>query len=425
MPLAAGTRVGPYEVVSLLGAGGMGEVYRARDTKLGRDVALKVLSSTLVGDSDRLARFEQEAQLLASLNHPHIGAIYGLEESVPSPGSGQPGLSALVLELIEGPSLAETIGERPMALAQVLTIGEQIADALMAAHDKGITHRDIKPANVVLTAQGDVKVLDFGLAKIAVEHMPAARTDLTQLPGSLLVTTPGVVMGTVAYMSPEQASGQHTDRRTDLFSLGVVLYQMTTGRLPFSGSTDIQTLDLIRRAEPEAIARFRYEAPSELVRIIRKCLEKEVERRYQSAQELLVDLRNLKRDSGPLAVRPAVDEARRHNLPEQLTSFVGRDRELAEIERLLASTRSADVDRSRRIRQDATGVSGGCARCCLDSRTVRGWWSSRRCPRPVWSRRPWRRCSGFGRDRRGPSSIRCWSIFGIVTSCWCSTTANT
>ena len=146
-------------------------------------------------------------------------------------------------------------------------------------------------------------------------------------------------MGTVAYMSPEQASGQHTDHRTDLFSLGVVLYLMTTGRLPFSGSTDVQTLDLIRHAEPEAMARFNYEVPAELVRIIRKCLEKEVERRYQSARELLVDLRNLKRDSGPHAVRPAVEELRRHNLPEALTSFVGRDHELAEIERLLASTR--------------------------------------------------------------------------------------
>ena len=161
-----------------------------------------------------------------------------------------------------------------MAMAQILTIGEQMADALMAAHAKGITHRDIKPANVVLTAHGDVKVLDFGLAKITVEHMPTAHTDLTRLPDNLLGTTPGLVVGTVAYMSPEQARGQHTDQRTDLFSLGVVLYLMTTGRLPFSGSTDIQTLDLIRHAEPDAIARFRYEAPSELVRIIRKCLER-------------------------------------------------------------------------------------------------------------------------------------------------------
>jgi predicted ATPase len=305
----------------------MGEVYRAHDTKLGRDVALKILPPSVVDDPDRLARFEQEAQLLASLNHPYIGAIYGMEESR--------GLRALVLELIEGPTLAETIGDRPMDTAQILAIGEQMTDALMAAHAKGITHRDIKPANIVLTARGDVKVLDFGLAKIGAQDLPAEHTDPTRLPR----TTPGLVMGTVAYMSPEQARGQHTDHRTDLFSIGVVLYLMTTGRLPFSGSTDVQTLDFICHAEPEAMARFNYEVPSELVRIIRKCLEKEVERRYQSARELLVDLRNLKRDSGPHALRPPVEELRLHNLPEALTSFVGRQHELAEIERLLASTR--------------------------------------------------------------------------------------
>lgn len=327
MSLPSGTRLGPYEIMRVLGAGGMGEVYRAHDTKLGRDVALKILPPDLVGDPDRLARFEQEAQLLASLNHPNIGAIYGSEESR--------GLRALVLELIEGPTLAETIGDRPMDTTQILAIGEQLTDALMAAHAKGITHRDIKPANIVLTARGDVKVLDFGLARIGAQDLPAEHTDPTRLPR----TTPGLVMGTVAYMSPEQARGQHTDHRTDLFSIGVVLYVMTTGRLPFSGSTDIQTLDLICHAEPEAMARFNYEVPSELVRIIRKCLEKEVERRYQSAHELLVDLRNLKRDSGPHALRPPVEELRLHNLPEALTSFVGRQHELAEIERLLASTR--------------------------------------------------------------------------------------
>jgi non-specific serine/threonine protein kinase len=314
--------------VSALGAGGMGEVYRARDTKLGRDVALKILPASFVESPDRLARFEQEAQLLASLNHPNIGTIYGLEESH--------GMRALVLELIDGPTLADTIGDRPMDTSRILAIGEQMADALMAAHDKGITHRDIKPANVMLTARGDVKVLDFGLAKVTslAAQTDAAATNVTQ-PGS----TPGVAMGTVAYMSPEQASGRTTDHRTDLFSLGVVLYRMTTGRLPFPGSSDIQTIDLIRHTEPEAMARFNYEVPAELERIIRKCLEKDVERRYQSARELFVDLRNLKRDTGAPAPRAAVEEVRRHNLPEQLTSFVGRDHEISEIDRLLVSTR--------------------------------------------------------------------------------------
>ena len=188
----------------------------------------------------------------------------------------------------------------------------------------------------MLTARGDVKVLDFGLAKVSTlaAQADAAATHVTQ-PGS----TPGVAMGTVAYMSPEQASGRTTDHRTDPFSLGVVLYRMTTGRLPFPGSSDIQTIDLIRHTEPEAMARFNYEVPAELERIIRKCLEKDVERRYQSARELFVDLRNLKRDTGAHAPRAAVEEVRRHNLPEQLTSFVGRDHEISEIDRLLVSTR--------------------------------------------------------------------------------------
>ena len=190
MSLPLGTRLGPYEILRVLGAGGMGEVYRARDTKLGRDVALKILPPVFVGDPDRLARFEQEAQLLASLNHPYIGAIYGMEESR--------GLRALVLELIEGPTLAETIGDRPMDTAQILAIGEQIADALMAAHAKGITHRDVKPANIMLTARGDVKMLDFGLAKLAAQDVQAAHSEVTQLS----ITTPGVVMGTVRVHEP-------------------------------------------------------------------------------------------------------------------------------------------------------------------------------------------------------------------------------
>ncbi len=218
--LAAGRRVGPYEVVALLGAGAMGEVYRARDTKLHRTVALKVLPERFALDPDRLARFTREAQLLAALNHPNIAAIYGLEES----GDAQ----ALVLELIEGPTLAERIGS--LSVPEALTIARQVADALEAAHEKGIIHRDLKPANIQIARNGVVKVLDFGLAKV---WDGALQSDVSASP-TLTATDLGArtVLGTPAYMSPEQARGQALDRRTDIWAFGCVLYEMLTGRAP-------------------------------------------------------------------------------------------------------------------------------------------------------------------------------------------------
>src|SRR6266704_2115994 len=219
-----GQRLGTYEFLSLLGVGGMGEVYRARDTKLQRDVAIKVLPSSLAQQPERLKRFEQEARMLAALNHPHIGAIYGLEEAEDR--------QALVLELVEGPTLADRLERGAIPLQEALGIAGQIAEALEAAHEKGIIHRDLKPANIKITLEGNVKVLDFGLAK-AIEG-DAASVDLSQMPTG---TKDGVILGTPAYMSPEQARGEKMDKRTDIWAFGCVLYEMLTGHRAFAADT--------------------------------------------------------------------------------------------------------------------------------------------------------------------------------------------
>ncbi len=220
MALQPGTTLGPYTVTAKIGEGGMGEVYRARDTKLERDVALKVLPQAFTDDPDRLARFEREAKVLASLNHPNIGHIYGLEEAE--------GTKALVLELIDGPTLADRIKQGSIPLDEALPIAKQIAEALEAAHEKGIIHRDLKPANIKVKDDGMVKVLDFGLAK-ALDPSPTG--DPSESPTlTAAATRMGVIMGTAAYMSPEQACGNPVDRRGDIWALGCVLYEMVTGR---------------------------------------------------------------------------------------------------------------------------------------------------------------------------------------------------
>src|SRR5437762_5035344 len=219
MALAIGARLGPYEIVSALGAGGMGEVYRAHDTKLGRDVALKILPDTFATDPERLARFQREAQVLASLNHPHIGAIYGVEESN--------GIGALVLELVDGPTLADRIAQGAIPLDEALPIAKQIADALEAAHEQGVIHRDLKPANIKLRPDGVVKVLDFGLAKM-LDTAPAASVLSMSPTLSVHATYAGVILGTAAYMSPEQARGRAVDKRTDIWAFGCVLFEMLT-----------------------------------------------------------------------------------------------------------------------------------------------------------------------------------------------------
>jgi predicted ATPase/predicted Ser/Thr protein kinase len=311
MPLSVGTRLGPYVIEASLGAGGMGEVYLARDARLDRKVALKVLPPHYALDHDRASRFIKEARAASALSHPNVATIYDVGESN--------GVSFIAMEYVEGRTLADTIAVAPMATADLLAIAIQIADALGTAHASGIVHRDIKPANLMVTPRGQIKVLDFGLART-----DRASEDVTRSPD----TAVGMVVGTVAYMSPEQAIGGRVDQRSDLFSLGVVLYQAATGRLPFAGPADLHTIEVIRHAQPNV--------PPEFERIIRKCLQKDAGRRYQTAGDLLIDLRNLERDSD---ARLAGEHARRDNLPEQLTSFVGRGPELDQLGQLLVSAR--------------------------------------------------------------------------------------
>jgi serine/threonine-protein kinase len=294
--LAAGLRVGSYEIVAPLGAGAMGEVYRARDTKLNRTVALKVLPERFALDPDRSARFTREAQLLATLNHPNIGAIYGLEESNPSTGSGQPAVQALVLELIEGPTLEERIGS--LSVTEALTIARQIADALDAAHQKGIIHRDLKPANIKISRDGVVKVLDFGLAKV---WDGARQSDVSLSPALTGIDLgPRTVLGTPAYMSPEQARGQSLDRRTDIWSFGCVLYEMLTARVPFAGDTISDTLAAILDREP-AWAALPATVPAAARTLIRRCLEKDARQRIADisvAQFVLDDVADVASATG-------------------------------------------------------------------------------------------------------------------------------
>ena len=301
MPLQPGTTLGPYEILSPLGAGGMGEVYRARDTKLNRDVALKVLPDMFADDPDRLARFQREAKVLASLNHPNIASIYGLEESA--------GVRALVMELVEGPTLADRIAQGPIPLDAALPIARQIAEALQAAHEAGVIHRDLKPANVKVKHDGTVKVLDFGLAKAL--HGDVGGDPLESPTQTAAVTMRGVIMGTIAYMSPEQVLGEKLDPRTDLFSFGVVLYEIATGTRPFKGNTSGAILDAVLHQSPTAPVRLNPKLPVEFERITNKALEKDCRLRYQTASDLNSDLARLKRDTdsgrGQTPVVPQAD----------------------------------------------------------------------------------------------------------------------
>src|ERR1700674_671467 len=252
MPLASGTRIGHYEIVDLLGKGGMGEVYRAHDTNLSRDVAIKVLPAALAQDPDRLARFEREAKVLAAMNHPNIAIIHGLENTATN-------TRAIVMELVEGPTLADRLEKGALPLNETLAIARQIADALEAAHEKGVVHRDLKPGNIKVREDGTVKVLDFGLAKVARPsenaHERAAGVGRRDPSLSPTITTPamtaaGIILGTPAYMSPEQAKGRPVTKTTDIWAFGCVLFEMLTGKVAFKGDGTTDTLALIA-GEPD------------------------------------------------------------------------------------------------------------------------------------------------------------------------------
>jgi serine/threonine-protein kinase len=280
MALTAGTQLAEYEIVALIGAGGMGEVYRARDTKLGREVAIKILPEAFSQDKERLARFEREARLLASLNHPNIATIHGLEESG--------GVRFLVMELVEGETLAELIARGPVPVDEALPLFQQIAEGLEAAHEKGVIHRDLKPANVKITPEGKVKVLDFGLAKAFSDEAPAV--DLSQSPTLTTEgTRAGVIMGTAAYMSPEQARGRTVDKRTDIWTFGQVLYETLTGEKAFEGETVTDILASVIKSEP-AWKSLPADTPWVVQRLLRRCLEKEPRRRLQDIGDARIEI---------------------------------------------------------------------------------------------------------------------------------------
>ena len=283
MTISVGTRLGPYEILAPLGAGGMGEVYRARDTRLGRDVAVKVLPEIVSDDPRSLARFEQEAKAVAALSHPNILALFdvGKESSV----------SFVVTELLEGETLRALLARGPVPLRKALDVGLQLAEGLAAAHGKGIVHRDIKPENVFLTKDGHAKILDFGLAR---SRPVSTAGDETQSPTVDKLTSEGAVLGTVAYMSPEQARGQTVDLHSDQFSLGVVLYEILTGKRPFEGASAAETLAAIIREEPEPLTKLDPKLPAPLVWIVQRCLSKDPDERYTSTKDLAKELQNLR-----------------------------------------------------------------------------------------------------------------------------------
>ena len=272
MPLTPGSRLGGYEILTLIGVGGMGEVYRATDIKLHRDVAIKVLPSDVAADADRLARFEREAQVLASLNHPNIAHIHGVDESA--------GVPALIMELVEGPTLADRIAKGPIPLDEALPIAKQIAEALEAAHEQGIIHRDLKPANIKVRPDGTVKVLDFGLAK-AFDPIASAVGNATMSPTlSIHATQVGIILGTAAYMSPEQAKGRAVDKRADIWAFGAVVYEMLTAARAFHGEDATDVIVAVMSRDPDW-TRLPTDMPSRIPRLLRQCLVKDSKQRLR------------------------------------------------------------------------------------------------------------------------------------------------
>jgi hypothetical protein len=297
MPLEAGTRIGPYDVVALLGAGGMGEVYRARDTRLGRDVAIKTLHANVSSRPDRLQRFEQEARSTGSLNHPNILAVYDVGDHGGTP--------YVVSELLEGETLRDRIGGTPLPVRKAIDYAAQVAKGLAAAHDKGIVHRDLKPENIFVTRDGRVKILDFGLAKLLDTGQEAHEESETR---DKPPTDAGTVLGTAGYMSPEQVRAKPVDHRSDIFSFGAVFYEMLSGQRAFRGNSAVETMNAILKEDPPALSETSRHLPPALERIVAHCLEKNPEERFQSARDIAFDLEQL---SGSSTTTPALAGGRR------------------------------------------------------------------------------------------------------------------
>jgi len=292
MTLSAGTRLGPYEILSPLGAGGMGEVYRARDSRLGRDVALKVVSAEFAKDPDRLRRFESEARTASAISDPHIVTVFDVGESN--------GVTFLATELVEGTDLRALLGQ-PLPLRRAVDLAAQIAEGLAAAHEKEIVHRDLKPENVLVARGGLAKIADFGLARLSES---ATSSSGSQLVTAEARTATGTVMGTVAYMSPEQARGERVDFRSDQFAFGIILAELLSGRNPFRRATSPETLTAILREDPEIDAAG-VAVPTLLRKILARCLEKDPETRYASTRDLARDLRDVDTSTAPVRVATA------------------------------------------------------------------------------------------------------------------------
>src|SRR3989454_10511357 len=284
--LMPGTMVNRYKILNLIGEGGMGDVYLAQDMRLGRKVALKLLPTYLSSDGGRLHRFEQEARAASALSHANVCVVHEV-------GEAKGGRHYIVMEYVEGVTLRERLKDTRMKMSEVLDTAVQVASALTAAHKAGIVHRDIKPENVIVRPDGDLKVLDFGLAKLT--ESPAFTMDSEAATRAQVKTNPGMVMGTVQYMSPEQARGKEVDARTDIWSLGVVLFEMVTGRVPFEGETSSHVIVSLIESEPSPLVRYS-EVPAELERIVTKALRKNKEERYQTASDLALDLKSLKQE---------------------------------------------------------------------------------------------------------------------------------
>ena len=291
MSLQAGATLGSYEIVDSIGAGGMGEVYRARDTKLGRDVAVKVLPESFAKDADRLARFEREARAVAALSHPNILAIYDFGR--------EDGHVFAVCELLEGETLRERHVQGALPARKAIDYGVQVVRGLAAAHEKGIAHRDLKPDNLFITHDGRVKILDFGLAKTETRDLASGESE-SSAPTRAAGTEPGVVLGTVGYMSPEQVRGARADHRSDIFSFGVILYEMLAGRRAFQRETSAETMTAILKEEPAELGGVDTTPPPALERIMHRCLEKNPGERFQSAYDLAFAIESISRESGPM-----------------------------------------------------------------------------------------------------------------------------